>query len=130
MKLRNKKTGKRGDYLIETGGDVLNVRNYYNDYEFYQYFSTTKFYEEWEDYKPAEPLIENEKARKAFVAWVEANGASGEDEVTFEKGIEQGFRLFAYQGDITATITFSNIDFGLESGKKYTVAELRGEEGK
>ena len=35
--------------------------------------SLAELNEEWEDYKPKEPLIKDEKVRKAVRAWAEAN---------------------------------------------------------
>ena len=49
MKLRNKKTGEYGDYLISTEGDLLRVCNYYDDDETYLYNSLTEFLKEWKD---------------------------------------------------------------------------------
>ena len=55
MKLRNKKTGR-----------IVNFRHIAfdepkDDRENYRYSSLAEFNEEWEDYKPKEPLIKDEK---------------------------------------------------------------------
>lgn len=70
MKLRNKKTGE----ILETGDHAATVwkKNGYGDH--YSYNSLAELNEEWEDYKPKEPLIKDEKIRKAVRAWAEANG--------------------------------------------------------
>ena len=69
MKLRNKKTGE-----IIDGGDYLNV---YDDLDHqgksWHYNSLAELNEDWEDYVPKEPLIKDEKVRKAIRAWAEAN---------------------------------------------------------
>lgn len=63
MKLRNKKTGE----VIE----IDNIHFVFNDK--YAPFSSLRVLNEyWEDYTPAEPLIKDEKIRKAVRAWAEA----------------------------------------------------------
>lgn len=92
MKLRNKNTGDPVEfvsikplykdklkltYILSSG---LENERYYNSIE--------KFNDDWEDYKPKEPLIKNEKDRKAVRAWADACNLSyvsidelcGEDE--------------------------------------------------
>ena len=65
MKLRNKKTGEiREDSDL---GKML-IR-----YAMPSYDSIAELCEEWEDYKPSEPLIKDEKIRKAVRAWAEMN---------------------------------------------------------
>lgn len=76
MKLRNKNTGDtvkfvsikplykdklKFTYILSSG--IENER---------YYTSIEKFNEDWEDYKPKEPLIKDEKIRKAVRAWAEA----------------------------------------------------------
>lgn len=107
MKLRNKKTGEivdcGGVMVVCEGGKPLAEIN-----------------EEWEDYKPAEPLIKDEKIRKAVRAWYEALGGDGLVEYD-----EEG-RAFWYG---VPKITFEGFDFeNLEDWCKYTIAELCGEE--
>lgn len=73
--------------------------------------------EEWfEEIKPAEPLIKDEKIRKAVRAWAEANDieAGLYDADTFSIGCDDNF------------ISFNN-GFADET-KIYTIAELCGEE--
>lgn len=69
MKLRNKNTGE-----IIDGGDYLNV---YDDLDHqgksWHYNSLAELNEDWEDYTPKDPLIKDEKIRKAVRAWAEAN---------------------------------------------------------
>jgi hypothetical protein len=79
MKLRNKKTGKvytlSDDLYIEyTQGGKIELRAIIpgGNMSFY-YDSLDKLYHEWEDYKPAEPLIKDEEIRKAVRAWAEVN---------------------------------------------------------
>lgn len=69
MKLRNKKTGEVKkmwkDNICLSFSDCNKV-----------YYSIAELNDEWEDYEPAEPLIKDEKVRKAIRAWAEANNFS------------------------------------------------------
>lgn len=69
MKLRNKKTGKIIEYSLG-----LNEWSEDNQewFLFWNYDSIDELKEEWEDYKPKEPLIKDEKIRKSVRAWAEA----------------------------------------------------------
>lgn len=80
MKLRNKKTGEIIEALISAcgiSGDVVvsvmdsNSEDGYKDLG--QYVTLGELNEDWEDYKPKEPLIKDEKIRKAVKAWAEVN---------------------------------------------------------
>lgn len=84
MKLRNKKTGEIFDTIIREkgGGDtysiiVCNIKEYSHPPIYRcilgEYDSLAKLNEDWEDYKLAEPLIKDEKIRKAVKAWAEVN---------------------------------------------------------
>lgn len=85
MLLRNKKTGEVFDVIVreKSNGDgeystiVCNLRSIRSARSVSpilgEYDSLDKLNEEWEDYKPAEPLIKDEKIRKAVRAWAEAN---------------------------------------------------------
>lgn len=69
MKLRNKKTGQEGNFIINKDHfECVGLENVP------LYYSLSELQGEWEDYKPAEPLIKDEKVRKAVKAWAEANG--------------------------------------------------------
>lgn len=75
MRLRNKKTGKIGELsginrivvyeplsASSCGNSILG-----------EYDTLAELNEEWEDYKPKEPFIKDEKIRKVVRAWAEAN---------------------------------------------------------
>lgn len=85
MKLRNKKTG---EVIRFYDGIRLNGEDY---------DSLAELNEEWEDYEPKEPLIKDEKIRKAVRAWAEANNVRRVFVVGFNalmskyKGIEIDF---------------------------------------
>lgn len=69
MKLRNKKTG----HIAEVLTDTIEVNVLIGRENLYGYYSSlADLNEEWEDYKPKEPLIKDEKIRKAVRAWYEA----------------------------------------------------------
>lgn len=101
MILRNKKTGELWE-LIYRCPDELN--------------------DEWEEYKPAEPLIKDEKVRKAVRAWAEENLV---DKVVFDYIKGTGSELS--DGDYGAKIIFYG-DLRLTNRETYTIDELCGEE--
>lgn len=127
MKLRDKETGK-----VRTFDFVVISDDYRKDGELTKFSSPfhilvcrsiEQLNEEWENYEPAEPLIKDEKIRKAVRAWAEANG---EDEET---------RLeYCYDDNRLRTGT-DYIEFNqftpfrkLKDGATYTIDELCGEE--
>lgn len=138
MKLRNKKTGKVFDVIIrEKGGGgsysfiVCDMKAYeqskimLNSASFIlgEYNSLAELNEEWEDYKLAEPLIKDEKIRKAVRAWAEAIDCNGEV-----------YHMTNWKcSSLIATGQKSEIKFnfeldGLEDTFYYTITELCGEE--
>ena len=76
MKLRNKKTGEIGEFIgTYNAVPFIGIGIDYHDGNpvKYEYNNLTELNEEWEDYEPVEPLIKDEKIRKAVKAWAEAN---------------------------------------------------------
>lgn len=77
MKLRNKNTGEiveayKGepiDLFIYLGTDEEG-----NELDRRTYHSLAELNEEWEDYTPTKPLIEDEAKRSVFKAWAEILG--------------------------------------------------------
>lgn len=118
MKLRNKKTGGLAS-ILNDDQDFIRV---YTDAGWADYDSLAGLNEDWEDYKPAEPLIKDEKTRKAVRAWAEALGT---DEVSYNSCAEYS------EGRFEAEMGMADIDFGrvldLKDGS-YTIAELCGGE--
>ena len=99
MKLRNKKTGE----IVDTTEplDELNA--------------------DWEDYKPTEPLIKDEKIRKAVRAWAKALGL--QEVYCASNGYE------IYGGIDDWVIQFEGEPFPFaDKNKIYTIDELCGEE--
>ena len=120
MKLRNKKTGEIiesaciGVFKHKSSGDCERVDT--------EARSLEKVLEEWEDYKPAEPLIKDEKARKAVRAWAEANRIKPQDIIRFDAfehrltWVDTGIEF----NESEALLDLEEVD--------YTIAELCGEE--
>lgn len=121
MKLRNKKTGEVVE--AESCNSATGMIGIFYETEDGQvgtkdcFETLAELNEEWEDYKPAEPLIKDEKIRKAVRAWAEANG------------IERVWHEYSsswLRGN-GLKIELENEVFDLEQGN-YTIAELCGEE--
>lgn len=126
MKLRNKQTGEIVDFLTidlidsdEMEFTYLQASGHENSWS---YNSLEKFNAEWEDYKPAEPLIKDEKIRKAVRAWAEANNFLDKIEV---HSLTAGTSFSIENYDIEFLGYFI---YDLEGNKTYTIAELCGEE--
>ena len=133
MKLRNKKTGGIVDFLtIDLTGEGEIEFCFIapdGDERDWKYNSLAEFNEEWEDYKTAEPLIKDEKVRKAVRAWYDAIDyrvdkllcikASGSTKLEISDGSPLIYiSLFVEKG------TLANI----KDQTYYTIAELCGEE--
>lgn len=128
MKLRNKKTGDVVEiYRI---GLVWNV--YGMPAEIGQYNSLAELNEEWEDYEPKEPLIKDEKIRKAVRLWAEINDYEKclvrvYDYDRMGVCIEEGVTSFV-SCDTQLGITFFSMDLDIETEKVYSINKLCGEE--
>ena len=121
MKLRNKKTGEiREDSDL---GKML-IR-----YAMPSYDSIASLCEEWEDYEPAEPLIKDEKIRKAVRAWAEANEVFGAS--TYKSCSDGHYWYIRAFNDTERGIDidlWGELPKELIDCKYYTIAELCGEE--
>lgn len=125
MKIRNKKTGEIGEPRVAYQEIYVDT----TEHKTYCYKSITKFNEEWEDYKPAEPLIKDEKIRKAVRAWAEANEVE-KLAVMCHSVWEATMTEIAKIDNASLKIVFSG-DLGIKRGytfTDYTIAELCGEE--
>ena len=116
MKLSNKKTGEIANFtFVRTNTHIDNN-------------SLTKINEEWEDYKPVEPLIKDEKIRKAVRAWAEANVATSI--VVFDCNNGVSLKIdemeFAENGG-RASISFNTRE-DIDTSRPYYIEELCGEE--
>lgn len=126
-KLRNKKTGVIVKFLslelvdedeIEFTYEMLSGHE-----KAWSYNSLEKFKEEWEIYKPAEPLIKDKNIRNAVRAWAKANGVDkailgqvNNDELVKKSPMTAFGCHISFEGSL-----------GLERGRNYTVTELCGE---
>lgn len=125
MKLRNKKTGEVFESFKRGPIDLYFYPNEHkggDDIERETYQSLAELNDEWEDYAPKEPLIKDEKIRKAVRAWADANNFLDDIEV---HSLTAGTRFSIGHYDIEFLGYFI---YDLESNKTYTIAELCGEE--
>ena len=122
MKLRNKKTGEiiiPTDYTFATYDDGIK-------YGHHIYYSLAELVEEWEDYKPAEPLIKDEKIRKAVRAWAEANRDVSEVMYAYDTNMAY-CEIIDNQSEAKIRFNFLFIK-ELNTYDLYTIEELCGEE--
>lgn len=119
MKLRNKKTGLDGELHYEPDKEYHFTVATEDPADMAIYRTLAELSADWEDYTPAEPLIKDEKIRKAVRAWAEAESEDcyyGQDATTLYNG----------SGD---HIEFWSRPFkDLTPYEHYTIAELCGEE--
>ena len=129
MKLRNKKTGEVGELHYEPDKKYHFTVATDDPADMTIHKTLAELNEEWEDYTPAEPLIKDEKIRKAVRAWAEANGRG-----TF-KVINEHFNCCKIIGytqngivDGGSRIEFGTTIAGAKQKYFYAIAELCGEE--
>lgn len=133
MKLVNKQTGEVVEFVSIDSVEVDEIEFTYVQASGHEnswgYSSLEKFNEEWGDYEPVEPLIKDEKIRKAVRAWAEANNVLE----VFAGRVGDGTYmtlLELYDEDderrrISVPSAFSPA--GMKAGEAYTIAELCGE---
>jgi hypothetical protein len=126
MKLQGKKTGEiweNAKIATYSCGDKDSISVCQNAFagQGRTYDSLAELNEEWEDYKPEEPLIKDEKIRKAVRAWAEANDFEPDYRVKY---IADTFGFDSWKADINFNIKIED----LKDGEIYTIAELCGEE--
>lgn len=124
MKIRNKKTGRileAEKILFGNGriGDALEWNTYQPAVS-----SLAELNEEWEDYKPKEPLIKDEKIRKAVRAWAEACRLT---HATYKLASNEFYDADT-RGAFAIKFTLIPVEVYLEDGESYTITELCGEE--
>ena len=137
MLLRNKKTGEIGSLLglkVSAGIIWVNIEFLGREPKAYCYNSLAELNDEWEDYEPVEPIIEDEKARNVFREWAEINDIK--TVLVCESFNSWGFKNKnnSDPGDkeyMGADLLFrGKKPEKLEFGKEYTIPELCGEEEK
>ena len=124
MRLRNKKTGEIIEYSIGLNEWSENEQEWYL---FGNYDSIDELKEEWEtveDPQPKEPLIKDEKIRKAVRAWAKTNGVNRAilGQVNNDELVKKS-PMTAFGCHISFECSL-----GLERGRNYTIEELCGEE--
>lgn len=129
MKLRNRKTWEVWDipkmrHPTIQEDDISFFAMQGTDGTLFSYGSLADLNAEWEDYNPAEPLIEDKDIRNAVRAFGEVY--KGEP-LRFNRW-GRSFEIYDVSGNIGASICFNTTELGLTNGKEYTIAELCGEE--
>lgn len=133
MKLRNKKTGeiwetpKTRELAVQENDISFFVRRERHG-ELFSYFALADLNEEWEDYEPKEPLIKDEKVRKAVRAWAEAENCTSEMNLYYTLNRQEKYIIFhnPQTGSELQLCEFDYPDF--KELCEYTIAELCGEE--
>lgn len=121
MKLRNITTREICD--AEMREDGIYIKANWSDEEKWFCYDLETLARGWEYYvEPKEPLIKDEKIRKAVRAWAEANNFLDDIEV---HSLTAGTRFSIGHYDIEFLGYFI---YDLESNKTYTIDELCGEE--
>lgn len=105
MKLRNRQSGEIKEFVLFDGKEMQSGLTLEN------------LAREWEDYEPVEPLIKDEKIRKAVRAWAEGNNIESVHYDAFWRG---------FRRDNSSITVWEELP--LEDNKVYTIAELCGEE--
>lgn len=132
MRLRNKKTGEIWDipkmrHPTMQEDDISFFVYGRDEGHLFSYKSLAELNEEWEDYNPKEPLIKNEKIRKAVRAWAEANKTNH----VWVSVASDGINITQDEQYPPSTKYKQSITFECEAGFKssyYTITELCGEE--
>lgn len=124
MRLRNKKTGEIVEPLSSGPIDLYFYLNKYeeNEVDRKTYQSLAELNSEWEDYTPKDPLIKDEKVRKAVRAWAELIPSA---QVRYDHSDGRFYTRSDYI--VSYSISFP-IALGLDETTDYTIAELCGEE--
>ena len=127
MRLRNKKTSEVIDL------DIANIKAQFGGISVipepvklggdeYVYYSLAELNDDWEDYEPKEPLIKDEKVRKAVRAWAEL-APSAQVRYDHSEG-----RFYTHSDYIVPYSISLPVILGLDEMTDYTIAELCGEE--
>lgn len=130
MKLRNKKTGEIGQigYVATQDGQIIVEDISGQEYPYSvicSYDTLEELNKEWEDYKPKEPLIKDEKIRKAVRAWADVNSIK---EVQYCERANRSLCILTDMGNYDFSIEFVGWIPTLKDDEVHTIAELCGEE--
>ena len=125
MKLRNKNTGEIMDDAQYRNYSVSDGFGFRMNGKEWEYHSLAELNDEWEDYIPDKPLIEDEAKRSVFKAWAEILGRDLE---------KADFKYDAERNSFNCYIADSTIEFANGEGincvdrEVYTFRALCGEE--
>lgn len=123
MKLRNKITKEICDAEMREDGIYLKAN--WSDEEKWFCYDLATLGRGWEYYvEPKEPLIKQEKIRKAVRAWAEVNEIS---QAQFDR-YTSGFSASDDGHNLLSMISFDGFVFNCEDGGHYTIDELCGED--
>ena len=122
MRLRNKKTGA----IVYVNKLGLSYNQVNTPFDLGLYNSLAELNAEWEDYTPQEPLIKDEKIRKAVMAWAKLNGIK---EIIHKFDIGRN-ECCSYIHDVNCEMLEIGFKEKLPLGDNalYTITELCGEE--
>ena len=126
MKLRNKRTGKIVElekilFKNTQTEDLLKWKTYEPNVN-----SLAELNEEWEDYKPTEPLIDDKDIRNRLRKWIEATGISLDTHLT---GVQSGaYGLIIECGDNRIAFRYYKKLLSRKKTGLATMRELIGEE--
>ena len=133
MRLRNKKTGEIGQigYVATQDGQIIVEDISGEEYPYSvicSYDTLEELNKEWEDYKPAEPLIKDEKVRKAVRAWAEAENCTKEMDLYYTLNRQEKYITF-HNPQTGSELQLCDFDSPVfQEIREYTIAELCGEE--
>ena len=131
MKLRNKKTGEVDDFVFEVITNRIDLYRRVGSSDtknIWKYNTLAELNEEWEDYKPAEPLIKDEKIRKAVRAWAEAENCTSEMNLYYTLNRQEKYITF-HNPQTGSELQLCDFDSPVfQEIREYTIAELCGEE--
>ena len=126
MKLRNKETGKvqTCDMVVITDEKIDGEIASLNKHTFI-FRSIEQLNEDWEDYKPPEPLIEKRSHRGVLRAAAQMSGTS---KAHVCKSDRAGVVLFEFNGKEICSVELKDKGIHTDHDGWYTIAELCGEE--
>ena len=121
--LRNKKTGGIGKIVAYDAYKGIFAVDCDGKKKYY--YTLAELNADWEDYTPAEPLIKDEKVRKAVRVWLEYCHVQ-----LVNHYLCDGNSCFTFtdEGGNDCSLDFTFRIGNLESNTDYTIAELCGEE--
>lgn len=130
MKLQNRKTGEILEDVKYIDTSLTTIEILYLDNGVLRIKSEKdyhSFLQNWKDYEqPKEPLIKDEKVRKAIRAWAEANEIS---QAQFDR-YTSGFSASDDGHNLLSMISFDGFVFMFVDGEYYTIEELCGGGGR